>query len=161
MSAAAPGVAPGPAGSAGVGLVLFGHGAREPRWADTMTALAERLGERLPGVPVECAFLEFMTPDLDEAVGRLVARGVGTVVVAPVFLAAGGHVLRDLPRCLDAIAARRPGVTLRAGDALGGLPGVLDAMAAACVGLMTDARAWPAPAAAGPEPPPVQGVDGS
>lgn len=115
------------------GLVLFGHGARDPRWRDTIDALASRLAAREPALPVRAAFLEFMRPDLAEAVAELAAEGVREVVVAPVFLAAGGHVLRDLPDRLEAIAAAHPGLAVRVESALGSLPTVIDAMAAHCV----------------------------
>jgi sirohydrochlorin cobaltochelatase len=120
------------------GLVLFGHGARDPRWADTIHAIADRIGALAPGVPVQAAFLEFMSPDLAGAVDALVAQGVDAIVVAPVFLAAGGHVLRDLPARLAEIAARHPGLSVRVEPALGGLPEVLDAMARHCVGVLAD-----------------------
>jgi sirohydrochlorin cobaltochelatase len=118
------------------GLVLFAHGARDPRWAETIEALAARVAALAPGVPVEPAYLELMSPDLAEAVRRLVARGVRTVVVAPVFLSAGGHVLRDLPARLAALEPRHPGIEFRVEPALGSLPSVLDAMARACVGFV-------------------------
>ena len=122
------------------GIVLFGHGARDPRWADTMTAIAARIAERSPGTPVESAFLEFMTPDLATAVDTLVARGATAIVVAPVFLAAGGHVLRDLPDRLAAIAVRHSGLAVRVEPALGSLPAVVDAMALHCLGTVSGAR---------------------
>ncbi len=115
------------------GLVLFAHGARDPRWADTVHAIAARITERAPAIPVRAAYLEFMTPDLAGAIDALVAEGVSAVVVAPVFLAAGGHVLRDLPARLDEIARRHPGLALRVEPALGALPAVIDAMARHCV----------------------------
>lgn len=120
------------------GLVLFGHGARDPRWADTIQAIAARVERLAPGVPVQVAFLEFMSPDLSGAVDALVAKGVDSIVVAPVFLAAGGHVLRDLPARLAEIAGRHPGLSVRVEPALGGLPSVLDAMASHCVGALGD-----------------------
>jgi sirohydrochlorin cobaltochelatase len=119
--------------SPSVGLVLFAHGARDPRWADTVEALARRIAALAPAVPVEPAYLELMTPDLAGAVERLVGRGVGQVVVAPVFLSAGGHVLRDLPARLAAIERRFPGVGFRVAPVLGCVPAVVDAMAAACI----------------------------
>ena len=122
------------------GIVLFGHGARDPRWADTMTAIAARMAELSPATPVESAFLEFMTPDLATAVDTLVARGASAIVVAPVFLAAGGHVLRDLPDRLAAIAVRHPGLAVRVEPALGSLPAVVEAMARHCLGTVSGAR---------------------
>lgn len=125
------------------GLVLFGHGARDPRWADTIAAIAARVAELSPDVPVRPAFLEFMSPDLAGAIDALVDEGARAIVVAPVFLASGGHVLRDLPERLDEIARRHPGLTVRVEPALGGLPSVVDAMARHCVGALL---ATPAPA---------------
>ena len=129
------------------GIVLFGHGARDPRWADTIEALAARVAELAPGTPVQAAFLEFMTPDLATAVDALVARGVDAIVVAPVFLAAGGHVLRDLPDRLAAIATRHPGLSVRVEPALGSLPAVLDAMARHCLETLSDSHRTRADAA--------------
>lgn len=122
------------------GMILFGHGARDPRWADTIEALAQRCRELAPDVPVACAFLEFMTPDLAGAVAGLVQQGVQRILVAPMFLASGGHVLRDLPDRLASIAHVYPGLTIQVGAALGGLPEVIDAMAHASVRALSDTR---------------------
>jgi sirohydrochlorin cobaltochelatase len=124
--------AAGPAATR-TGVVLFAHGARDPRWAETVEALGRRIAALAPGLPVEPAYLELMTPDLAEAVARLVGSGVRRVVVAPVFLSAGGHVLRDLPARLAQLEPRYPGVVFRIEPALGSLPSVVDAMARVCV----------------------------
>lgn len=137
-------------------LVLFAHGARDPRWAQTVDALALRVAARVPGLPVRCAFLEFMAPDLATAIDALVADGATRVRVAPVFLAAGGHVLRDLPALADACRARHPGVSIDLLPVLGALPAVLDAMAAACIGAAADA---PGPGVA-PTPDPTRPTPG-
>ncbi len=115
------------------GLILFGHGARDPRWADTLHAIAERCRGRSPQLAVSCAFLEFMTPDLGQAIDDMAARGVTRLLVAPVFLAAGGHVLRDLPDRLKEVALRHPKLHIQVGVALGSVPSVIDAMAQACL----------------------------
>lgn len=115
------------------GLVLFAHGARDPRWALTVEALAQRCQAGAPDVPVQCAFLEFMQPDLREAVAKLVAAGVKHVVIAPVFLAAGGHVLRDLPERATALQTVFPGLSVQIEPALGASEAVIDAMARVCL----------------------------
>ena len=137
--------------AAGDALVLFAHGARDPRWSRTVDALAERVARRAPGLAVRTAFLEFMQPDLPGAVDALVAAGATRVRIAPVFLAAGGHVLHDLPALVDACAGRHPGVAFEVLPVLGALPEVLDAMAAAC----TDG-----PASAPPRPTGLPGPGG-
>ena len=115
------------------GLVLFGHGARDPRWALTMEALAKRCRARDPGLLVECAFLEFMSPDLQAAVASVVSAGAQHVVIAPVFLAAGGHVLRDLPDRAAGLSAAFPGLSVQIEPALGASESVIEAMAQVCM----------------------------
>ena len=115
------------------GLILFGHGARDPRWALTMQALAKRCRTHDPALLVECAFLEFMSPDLQEAVASLVTAGARHVVIAPVFLAAGGHVLRDLPDRVAGLSAAFPDLSVQIEPALGASEPVIDAMAQVCM----------------------------
>lgn len=129
------------------GIVLFAHGARDPRWALTVEALAERVAARAPGSLVRTAYLEFLAPDLAGAVDALVAEGATRLRIVPVFLAAGGHVLRDLPTQVEVCARRHPEAVFELLPALGTLPPVLDAMAAACVeapaaGSSRSERSW-------------------
>ncbi|MGS0896617.1 sirohydrochlorin chelatase [Burkholderia stagnalis] len=116
------------------GIILFGHGARDPRWAEPFERLAARL--RAAGSPaplVSLAFLELMTPPLDAAVAAQVAAGCARITVVPVFFGQGGHVRRDLPRLVDACRAAHPGVEIRCATAVGEDDGVLDAIARYCV----------------------------
>lgn len=110
-------------------IILFGHGARDPEWARPMQRLAESVRRQVPDVPVFLAFLEFMEPDLPAAAQLAVQGGASVLDVVPVFLAQGGHVRRDVPRMLDAIAAASPGLQLVLRDALGEEQDVIDAMA--------------------------------
>ena len=129
-----------PEGMASTGLVLFAHGARDPSWADTVHSIADRLAGHSPLLPVECAFLDFIAPDLREAVARLSGRGVQRIVVAPVFLSAGGHVLRDLPQRLAELQPAYPALRFEVLPALGALPEVVDAMARACADALDPAK---------------------
>ncbi len=49
------------------GMILFGHGARDPRWAEPFERLAAKLRAQRSD-PVALAFLELMTPDLPTAI---------------------------------------------------------------------------------------------
>jgi sirohydrochlorin cobaltochelatase len=115
------------------GLVLFAHGARDPRWAAPFEAVAEALRAARPGLQVRLAFLEFMAPTLAEAGAALAAAGCTRVVVLPMFLGAGGHVRQDLPRQLDALRAAHPALAFELAGAIGEQPEVLAAMAAAAL----------------------------
>ena len=115
-------------------LVLFAHGARDPRWAQPFQRLQAIARERLPDVQVELAFLELMEPRLPAVVARLAEEGCTQVSVVPVFLGQGGHVLRDLPPMIDELRAAYPQLQLSVASAVGESPAVLDAIAAYCVG---------------------------
>ncbi len=115
-------------------LILFAHGARDPRWAAPFQRLQAILQTRLPAVNVGLAFLEFMTPDLPGLVEEAVAKGSREVRVVPVFLGQGGHVLRDLPLLLEQLRSAHPDLQLSVAQAVGEDADVLNAIADYCVG---------------------------
>lgn len=92
------------------GILLFAHGARDPAWATPFKAVESRLIKQSPETPVKLAFLEFMSPSILEAGAQLAQAGCTQVTVVPLFLGAGGHVRKDLPRLLDELAAQYPQV---------------------------------------------------
>jgi len=118
------------------GLILFAHGARDPRWAAPFEAVSGRVRAARPDTLVRLAFLEFMTPDLGTAGAELAAAGCATVEVLPLFLGAGGHVRRDLPLLLDALRAQFPAVGFTLHTAIGETASVSDAMAAAALAIL-------------------------
>ena len=127
------------------GLLLFAHGARDPRWAEPFDAVVRRARQLRPGWRVQLAFLEFMAPTLREAGRALAEAGCTTVDVVPLFLGAGGHVRKDLPALLDELAAAYPLVQWRLRRAIGEHAGVIDAMADAAVGALPASAETPAP----------------
>ena len=63
------GAAPIANGAAQQGIILLGHGSRDPLWRRPIEAVAERLEQRHPGVAVSCAYLELEQPDLPRGCG--------------------------------------------------------------------------------------------
>lgn len=114
-------------------LVLFAHGARDPRWAAPFQRLQALVKEQLPQQEVELAFLELMEPRLPDAVNKLAAAGCSMVTVVPIFLGQGGHVLRDLPVIMQELQTVHPNVSFRLVEAVGENPEVLQAIAAYCI----------------------------
>jgi sirohydrochlorin cobaltochelatase len=119
------------------GLILFAHGARDPRWALPFEAIAARVRLVRPDAMVRLAFLELMTPSLTEA-GAQLAASCDSVQVLPLFLGAGGHVRKDLPLLVDALRAAHPGTRFELHPPVGELGAVMDAMAAAAGALLDD-----------------------
>lgn len=110
------------------GIVLVAHGSRDPEWSRPFERIAASLAGRLPAVSVGLAYLEH-GPSVEEALAALIAKGVGSIRVVPIFLGRGGHVKDDLPRLVQ--AAARPGVDVVLEKPIGEQPQVIEAIAAA------------------------------
>jgi sirohydrochlorin cobaltochelatase len=115
------------------GLVLFAHGARDPRWAEPFLAIAGRIRLADPGRPVELAFLELMEPDLGEAARRLAAGGATRIDVVPLFLGMGGHLRQDLPPLVEAVRTALPEVEVRLHPPIGENDAVIAVVASAAL----------------------------
>lgn len=108
------------AGAAPVrGIVLFAHGSRDPLWHRPMQAVAQRVLESSTGLAVECAYLELSTPDLQTVCQSLLARGVQTITIIPMFLGVGRHAREDLPVLVTALRAAHPDTRFELQSAVG------------------------------------------
>ncbi len=112
------------------GIVLFAHGSRDPEWAEPFRHVYQRVQSSRPEYPIALAFLEQMSPTLEEAIAALAGEGASAITVFPLFMAQGGHLKQDLPRILDAIRATHPHVPISLENAAGEVPEILDAIAA-------------------------------
>lgn len=117
------------------GIILFGHGARDPEWAAPMRRVQAQIQAAAPELLVELGFLEFTSPDLDGAVAALAATGATRVRVLPMFLAQGGHLKRDLPLQVAEARERHPGLELILEPAIGEAEAIVGAMAAHALAL--------------------------
>lgn len=102
-----------------IGLLIVGHGTRDPRGQAEMLAVVERVALRLPGIPCQSCSLEFATPTIPEGVARLVEQGVRRIIAMPLLLFAAGHVKQDIPAALAAAAAQHAGLPIRLSPYLG------------------------------------------
>lgn len=81
-------------------LILFAHGSADPGWAAPFIKLKAAVQAKQPGRKIELAFLERMSPSFEETVTALHAQGIRHITVAPIFLAIGGHMRKDLPKLI-------------------------------------------------------------
>ena len=91
-------------------LVLFAHGARDPRWAEPFERLQQMTQAQMPGVRVALAYLELMSPTLGQ----------------------GGHVRRDLPLVVEQLKTAHPQVQFTVATAAGEDAEVLNAIVRYC-----------------------------
>lgn len=107
-------------------IILFAHGAREPEWARPFEQVRDRL--RSEGFRVELAYLELMTPTLEEAARKLAEEGFKAASIVPLFLAQGEHLKRDLPERVAGLRRLHPGTEFRVTPALGDAPEIVAAI---------------------------------
>jgi sirohydrochlorin cobaltochelatase len=113
-------------------LILFGHGARDPQWVEPFERLAAKVRAQTTA-EVRLAFLEFIAPDLHAAAEALIAGGVNSIHVVPVFFGQGGHVKRDLPAQVGALRQRHPTVDFHCAPAVGEDAAVIEVLAGYCL----------------------------
>ena len=125
------------------GLILFGHGARDPRWAEPLRRLLARISAKAPETPIELAFLEIMEPDLGTAAAHLVANGCNGLTIVPIFLGQGPHVRKDLAALVERLRVEYPTLDIRCVAPVGDDDGVLDALAGYALAALPTARRRP------------------
>ena len=114
-------------------IILFAHGARDPRWAEPFLRVADRVRQTAPDLALEIAFLEHLEPDLAEAARRLAGRGAKAIRVVPLFVGRGGHLRVEVPRLVAEVVAALPGIAIDLALPAGDDDAVIEALAAFCI----------------------------
>ena len=102
-------------------LLLIAHGSRKAEANDEIVRLAQRV-ETLAGDDygaVVAAFLEIAEPSIHRGIERCVELGATEIVAVPYFLAAGKHVVRDIPAELECARAGHPDVSIEISQYVG------------------------------------------
>lgn len=111
------------------GLILFAHGARDPEWAAPFRAISERVATDRRDLSVKLAFLEMQKPTLAEVISELVTDGHITIRIAPLFMAQGGHLKKDVPKLLADIRSHHPALKLELLPVIGDVADLREAIA--------------------------------
>lgn len=114
-------------------LVAVAHGSKDPRAAATVTALADAVRDRAPGLDVRAAFLDHCAPSLPQALASFAPGDAPDDVVAqcvalPLLLTAAYHSKSDIPAQLAAVVAAHPGLDVVSAGTLGPHPLLLAAL---------------------------------
>ena len=80
-------------------LIIAAHGSRKKESNMEVASLADRLSKKATGSFgfVDHAFLQFAEPLLEKKIDELAAKGAKKIVIFPFFIAAGNHILVDIP----------------------------------------------------------------
>ena len=106
------------------GVILLGHGSRDPLWRAPIEAVQQRVQRAQPQSPCCCAYLELTEPSLAQAADQLIAQGVRQLRITPMFLGTGKHAREDIPRLVAELQARHPGVQVEVQASVGEDPRV-------------------------------------
>jgi sirohydrochlorin cobaltochelatase len=118
-----------PLSPAPTAIVLIGHGSRDPLWRVPIETLAQRVSQRSPGLAVCCAYLEWASPAVQEAVEALVSQGHGRIRLMPLFFGMGKHAREDMPALVQSLRDQHPGLDLQVMPSAGEQSEVLDLLA--------------------------------
>ena len=111
-------------------LLLVAHGSRRQASNDEVRELAARVSQRRGADfdAVTVAFLELSEPSIPAGLAACVANGAREIVLFPYFLAAGTHVVADIPEAIAEFQARHPDIVVRLTPHLGASAALPDAI---------------------------------
>lgn len=121
-------------------LVALAHGSRDPRSAQTITALVDEVRAQRPDLRIEPAFLDLCKPSFPGVVDRLVRAGYDEIVVVPLLLTEAYHAKVDVPNAIAEAIARHVGLRIRATGVLGLEPVFLEVLDRRLRAALSDAR---------------------
>ncbi len=124
-------------------LIIVAHGSRNKESAQQVAALCQKVSGKVQNLSdknlsdknryarnqfdiVAHAFLQFASPSLEETIEDLVQRGAGRIIVFPFFIAAGSHLLKDIPESIKRAGKTYPGVDFSITRHLGGIDAIED-----------------------------------
>ncbi|MGV8892189.1 MAG: precorrin-8X methylmutase [Burkholderiaceae bacterium] len=100
------------------GIVVAGHGSRDPDGVREFEALVTLVRSRAPQHIVSHGYLEFANPTIDQAVKTTVAAGVRQIAVVPGVLLGARHAKNDMPSEILALAREYPDIDFHFGTPL-------------------------------------------
>ncbi len=83
------------------GVIVLAHGSKVRTGNEGLFKIVEILRAMGKWDMVEAGFLQLAKPGLTEVVEDLIGRGANRVVVMPLLLFSGNHVLKDIPEEID------------------------------------------------------------
>lgn len=109
-------------------LLVLAHGSRRGQSNDEVRQFVQAVREKSNGRygTVVCAFLELTKPLISEGIDQCVKDGTDEIIILPYFLAAGRHVVEDIPAEVARKRAQYPGVTMQVREHIGVADALVD-----------------------------------
>jgi len=119
------------------GMLLVGHGSKLPYNKELVESTGHIIAEKYPEYVVKCAFMNMNSPSIEESLNEFKQEKIEALVIVPLFLAKGVHILKDIPGLIGLPEGSRKGtfslnnhtIPLVYADPIGSDPLLADLMA--------------------------------
>ena len=79
------------------GMLLVGHGSKLPYNKELVESTGQIIAGKYPEYIVKCAFMNMNSPSIEESLNEFKKEKIEALVIVPLFLAKGVHILQDIP----------------------------------------------------------------
>ncbi|OPX70857.1 MAG: Sirohydrochlorin cobaltochelatase [Methanoregulaceae archaeon PtaB.Bin108] len=91
------------------GILLVGHGSTLPFNKDLVESTASIIAKKYPEFVVRCGFMNMNSPSIGEALSSFHGESIDALVVVPLFLAKGVHIVKDIPEAIGLTEGKTKG----------------------------------------------------
>ncbi len=93
-------------------LILIAHGSKKEKSNEEFRELVDEIKNLNSNKyeKIETAFLEFVTPSIEDIVKDLVIQNIKTITFYPYFLNSGKHVSIDIPNIVNTLKIKYPNI---------------------------------------------------
>lgn len=92
------------------GLLLVGHGSKLPHNKELVDSTAALIAAKNKGYIVKSGFMSMNEPSVEDSIQAFADEDIELLVVVPLFLAKGIHILKDIPEILGLDEGKKRGV---------------------------------------------------
>ncbi len=93
------------------GIIVLAHGSKIESGTEGLYRIVNLIQQMGGYKVVEPAFLQLASPSLEDTIEALVRRRIKKIIVMPLLLFSGNHVLEDIPRAVEAEKTKYPDIT--------------------------------------------------
>jgi len=91
------------------GMLLVGHGSTLPYNKELVEITGQIIAEHHKDYIVKCAFMNMNSPTIEDSLEEFRHEKITALVIVPLFLAKGVHILKDIPPLLGLPEGSRKG----------------------------------------------------
>ena len=108
-------------------LLIVAHGSRKDESNSEIHELANNIVSKSNVFAiVEACFLEIAKPSIPEGLEICVNKNASEILIMPYFLAAGRHVIEDIPQIINEEKIKYPDISIKLLPYLGSNPDIVD-----------------------------------